>query len=447
MSFLGILIQLLLAAIMLSVVTCLHLRAKPPPRCLPRRPLSLRATEVCIEEYMASIEDELLRCGPVAKRYLSKPNLKPMIRTLLGFESKVVFDETIRAARKREEYKRLASFWRDTFAPVLLNGRLETAQQLSDFIAEALEQPPETGAKAFRRLGSGRYYKGNVVAMLEDVALDTVQAYREAAAPLDDKQAISLVIGESQRSGLDTTKIEAALKCLAAFSPNKTKDPAYTSQKNGRDSEKACIDFLYENREPGSIILENVMINHKSCSGRPKYNKGIADEKSGIIWTSIGRENLCSEIDAIVLTEAADGANVSGRRVAEIWEAKYSVSPSSLYDAMTKKLPAARAVIEDDSAVLAFHGGDVSMQSPNEGGSVKTVFGIYGRELLPAPNAVSQLKAITAGNMLVGDEATVLEAADNGFVTFDTARCLDDLNILREELKKAGDFQLTIRIN
>mmetsp|Transcript_31743 Transcript_31743/g.95010 ORF Transcript_31743/g.95010 Transcript_31743/m.95010 type:complete len:464 (-) Transcript_31743:114-1505(-) len=450
---------LLIAAMILSVAArCRLVRAtlfspnmQQSSRLRFRRPLSLRATEVRVEEYIASIEDELRRCGPITKRSISRPNRKPMIRTLLGYKTKIDFDEAIRKTRRCEEHRRLSSFWGGTLAPILSKDRSEKALTSCSLIDEALHVRPDAGKKAFRRLGSGRDYKGNVLAMLQDIAPETLPHYFDASQPIDERQAMQLLI-ESHRSNVDAARIDAARKCLDEFLPQKNNESQYVaSQQNGRDSEKACIDFLNENRQPGSIILENVLVNHKSCRVRQKYRKGTLDESSGIIWTGIGRDRFCSEFDAVVITaeDAANGnkqENQTRTTVTEIWEAKYSVSPSTLYDAVAKKLPAARAVIKDDEAILSYNGGSVSMGRSYGEDEPKTVFGIYGRGLLPAPNAVSQLRAMAVANILHNDDDALLEAAESGFVMVDTTRCIEDLNVLREQLKKISDFELTVRI-
>eukprot|EP00957_Ditylum_brightwellii_P081660 6212077-Ditylum_brightwellii.AAC.1 len=133
----------------------------------------------------------------------------------------------------------------------------------------------------------------------------------------------------------------------------------------------------------------------------------------------------------------AEAGNHSGY-VTEIWEAKHSVSPSTIWDALTRKLSSVRQLMDDEDAILSYnnhngiaqiqttipspysHGEELISSSPSQIGynnhqnnkGNKMVFGIFGMELLPPSNAVGQLKAMAVADILSGDVNSVIKAIE-----------------------------------
>lgn len=407
------------------------------------------AFEVDTQAYINSVEGELLRTQEIMTKKLSEPNRKPMIRTLLGLGDKTEFDARIRNTKKETEYRRLEAFVRDELAPALeREGRLAKVPDMPDIIADALDQPPTSGAGAFRKLGTGRIFQGNATRMVEEIAPETLTAYFLATEELTEMDVLSLVI-ESRKSDVSSERIEAAMKCLGDFvscseedyyvtssSTNEldTDNDVFCPKQNGKQCELDCVDFLKGQLEESEILIGNVYVNHMSALNRPKYQdmnkfRSGADASSGIIWTSIERDNACSEFDCLIMKPSV-GNSEECAVIKEIWEAKVSISPATLWDAVTKKCRSIRDLIEDETAYLQHNGKQMPIKF---GSDEKLIFGIYGQSILSPENAVGQMISMAAAQAL-GDVNTVLESLERGFVKVERDKALNDLQVLRRQL-------------
>eukprot|EP00559_Dactyliosolen_fragilissimus_P007151 CAMPEP_0184861992 /NCGR_PEP_ID=MMETSP0580-20130426/6540_1 /TAXON_ID=1118495 /ORGANISM="Dactyliosolen fragilissimus" /LENGTH=614 /DNA_ID=CAMNT_0027359679 /DNA_START=302 /DNA_END=2146 /DNA_ORIENTATION=- len=272
------------------------------------------------------------------------------------------------------------------------------------------------------------------------------------------------------------------------------------AKMNGVMCEQACIAHLEErirllssfpttssssslSSHNKTVVLRNVFINHKDTCNRRKYSnhhinnkyggnhysqsirsssnlrdddafttakQNSESEPTGIIWTELARQGKCSEFDAVVF-------NQDNGRISEIWEAKYSLSPSSLYDAISKKLSAYRNIVQDSTATIQTLGNidntmnltkhdKLSFGQTNNGNNAP-IFGIFGMDLLPPANSVSQLKAIAVANILGSDEDMVISAIKHGYVEVSINKAKKDLINLRELLyDKAEGYRVVIRI-
>mmetsp|Transcript_16164 Transcript_16164/g.25162 ORF Transcript_16164/g.25162 Transcript_16164/m.25162 type:complete len:327 (+) Transcript_16164:1914-2894(+) len=257
-------------------------------------------------------------------------------------------------------------------------------------------------------------------------------------------------------------RLEAALELCRRVFPGDIQDDEESvtypcPKKSGRECEQACISFLEEhcsqNVQSTSVVLQNVYVNHKSSNTKFKYNVNRRKESrnnhnkkkststgTGIIWTSIDRENTCSEFDNVIVDKES-------QHVIEVWEAKYSISPSTLWDAVTKKLSAVRQLVHDEDAFLMYGDDDLLASIGGTDGPTKISFGIYGRKLLAPSNAVGQLKAMAASKTLTSDIGAIIDAIECGFVEVNTTTLLSDLDLLRMELEKANeDFHVVVNI-
>ena len=270
------------------------------------------------------------------------------------------------------------------------------------------------------------------------------------------------------------------------------------SQLSGKRCETSCLKYLAELHQDSSTccdsegsskylrwtILQNVYVNtrRKSSSAASSGSRSNQSNKqqqqqtnqqspsqnykppkqhrngSGIIWTSCSENNsasrhrLCSEFDAVVLSEQQlnnkkerEGLNnICGEQsdkqkkhtsLQSIWEAKHTISPSTLHDILTKKLGAIEELLDDQSAELEYKDGErvTSMQLfPNEllmtsssasANSEKhqfsdennlptLTFGIYGTELLPPENAADSIRSIAAADVVSSNIHEVVRALE-----------------------------------
>ena len=182
------------------------------------------------------------------------------------------------------------------------------------------------------------------------------------------------------------------------------------------------------------MLIGNVYVNHMSALNRPKYQdmnkfRSGAEASSGIIWTNIERDNACSEFDGVVYTIEPPSGDSEGCTavIKEIWEAKVSISPATLWDAVTKKCRSIRDLIEDETAYLQHDGKQMPIKFSSD---EKLTFGIYGHSVLSPENAIGQMISMAAAQAL-GDVNVVLESLERGFVKVRRDKALSDLQVLR----------------
>lgn len=266
---------------------------------------------------------------------------------------------------------------------------------------------------------------------------------------------------------------------------------------NGLECEQACISYLEGERQyyhdyndctndensniNRQFILQNVVINHKSTQNRSKYSDGnmrnsqggwkkhIIDDdtttdhngdgdenannnesqskptitSTGIIWTSNqgGRENICSEFDALKVHQLSD----TYCTISEFWEAKYLVSPSSLHDAITKKLSSIRSVVEDEDGMISYNGSHYTLKARSEDQGAIT-FGLFGMELLSSQNAIGQLRSTAASFALTNFVDVALQAAETGYVEVKVDHLLEQLIRLKKVFEQTKDFEIILKI-
>lgn len=543
-----------------------------------------KVLEVDIHAYLTAIENELELVEADSLKVKIRPqNSRPMIRTLLGIDSKDEFYNLCRSTRDRLEFRKMLEFvllFKDevmarydmdyineklpSFQTVLCqddnrSGEEEDEEEGQDenLLSYFKKSAQKSSVQHFSRLATGITFKGKFRVMVKDLTPHLVEQCNEAMEPLTDAQVLLEVIdcisvvhnnnadGEEydKESAVATTssskhiskeRIKAAQKLvmdLHDFSVDHDEDESdkekdnvtttittttnnnYTNKMNGLECEQACITFLEKNHHTTyhdrkddvnyndattiQYILQNVLVNHKSTQSRSKYSdshmrnsqggwKKMNNDDSmnengeyeniptkattGIIWTSQGsRNNVCSEFDALVIQrEQTEEPNLpsdsSTCRVSEFWEAKYLVSPSSLHDAITKKLSAMQSMVEDDDVTISFNGNHYTLQQQqqfdvdkrgannsshgqNEEEEKLTKFGLFGMELLSPTNAVGQLRSTAVSFALSSFVDVALHAAETGYVVIKIDHLQSQLYGLRKKLKKESqDFEIVIKI-
>ena len=270
-------------------------------------------------------------------------------------------------------------------------------------------------------------------------------------------------------------RISAARKCLDTFytatddeSQNLVKQDHLDGIKSGKRCEKSCLEFLqdvYQGNNDDSnwtnmhVILTNVYVNNRrkphSEPGQkyipPKMHRRGASHKQkelGVIWTdySSGNGNMssrhreCSEFDAVILNfqgvsfdknELSDQVSMDAMMddavskcaaIESIFEAKRTISPSTLHDILTKKLKTIEALLEDTSAELAYRDikGMVG-SAPISSNSLSITFGIYGVELLPPGNAADSIRSIAGSNTVSSNIHEVICALERGSYNEDSS--------------------------
>jgi hypothetical protein len=485
--------------------------------------------EVDVHTYISNISNRIDSLNQNLWSKIRLPNRKPMIRTLLGIDDGVAFDLLIRTVKKEEEYNRLAGFVTQHLLPFLEcnTSVLEKLPNLTTLIDQALAHSPDKGSFVFQRLGAGPIYKGRAEDLIRDIAPHLLPLYDQASRPLTEEETMQCIINERiskvDASGVledvQRDRLLAALKCLDFFRNSIDGDSYYdrdnddsdeyedpvpdfpsddeklclnknipqnhrmtSSKQNGLHCERSLMNFLDDRLNRNELgppqqvlLLQNVFINYKSTSSRRKYmdtsslwTSVASDENTGIIWSSNGREGLCSEFDAVILqntnmdnkspsTTLDDGPllrrdTIMGEvTLCEIWEAKHTLSPSTLFDAIAKKGKAIGLLYDDPDAVLwrdirASSNRFTIIKRQDDQREYSLLFGIYGKEILDPSNAIDLLRVMAVSKILSTDVEVIMKSLDTGYVSVTPFQLKYGLDKLREVLRNLQEQRIGIRI-
>ena len=408
---------------------------------------------------------------------------------------KVKFDERIRGERVLLQFERMSSFvlnqlkpallrmdqdTRDIFVPELL-GNIKQIEEMK----ESVEKGDKIESKSlivFPRLASGRYYKGQLDKMILDLFPQLYESYLMVSQQITDREVferlihLELTIDHVSKTKTDeefhSRRVKAAFECLNMFYPasgevsynmserGKKEGSAESSHLSGKDTEDACSNYI-ENMigpSPDNIVLKNVFINARRSSDeryKPPRNRR---NKSTVIWTDEGgsdRYRVCSEFDILLLKQSAQDVH----HIKSIWEAKRTISPSTLYDVLSKKLGAVELLLDDTSAELIYEDGGATRALPFSDSAIQQkdssfTFGIYGMELLHPTNAADSIRSVAGANVVSSNLKEVILAIERCvennnsllLVEVDTQRTLNIVDKLRTLIKAklASEKQIQI---
>ena len=415
---------------------------------------------------------------------------KPMLRTLIYHNShtigrkKIHFDQRIREEKAALEFDRMYAFvintlrpaamkldedLRSTFIPQLLQQVDTIEQRVQD---EGLASKLLGWNGLFHRLASGRYYKGKLDAMVNDLFPQHAEEFHAASRKVTEREVLERIIQldlVNESTNIELSKdeeawierrINAAKTCLDIFYSTSDDDIEHISNqdhlegiKSGKRCEQSCLDFLkdvYINDDnTAHKILSNVYVNNRRKPFAEQTQKYIppktlrrgAPQKQkelGIIWTDCtsgimsNRHRECSEFDAVIVRHAnesedqvqiMDDSNTNYTTIESIFEAKRTISPSTLHDILMKKLGAIESLLEDTSAELAYKYSDgTSGTAPISSDTTPNfTFGIYGVELLPPGNAADSIRSIAGSNIVSSNIQEVVCALERGSQREDSA--------------------------
>ena len=424
---------------------------------IPSTPIS-----VDLHAYIDAIEQMIQNGKPTFRARLRYQNQKPIIRTLLNVQSKDEFDKSLRTQQKKAEYEKMKEFCLNLLQPRIHSlpdeDRIK-APQFDEGLELALGSSllKTKGAQAFHRIASGRVYKGKLIDLVMELVPELEQQCRYAMMPLTEEEVLMHLIrnvADQKEFECKDNRINAAFKCVGIFQSNGSdgSDAAFTnniiSKANGLECEQICVDWLTNQQTNQSvsdskrIVLSNVMINNNTTKSRQKYlntNKiwNNGSNTRSIMWTSSQRDRVCSEFDAVVLHDSEQPS------ITEIWEAKYSMSPSSIHDALTKKVPAIKTLLQDPELSVSFDGCQQMLGKQSN----CIVLGLFGMELLPPENALGQLRSTAISHALTSDLDVTLKAIDNGFVELGTDTILDYMKKLRQKyVESCRDFDIVVKV-
>ena len=378
---------------------------------------------------------------------------------------KIHFDRRIREARVRIEGERMCTFilnslkpaalqldvdLRDTMAPNLLRQMDMLESQMNRDKSSPIILT--TGSSTiFSRLASGRHYQGKLDRMISDLFPSLLEDYNQASQKATEREMMEYVIQhdlvlnhQEYVNNIDLDKeeerwikkqqewrekrIKAAYKCLDRFYPLDS-EQSTTSEKqailteeglqSGKLCEDSCIAYLTHERDLDEqcIVLQNVYVNNRRGKNTkyvpPKILKTPKDlNGTGIIWAENldggGRHRLCSEFDAVVVSKSNDS-------IESVYEAKKTISPSTIHDILSKKLGAVHTLLDDLSAELVYGDGEMTRTIPftSSVDSTRFTFGMFGTELQRPEHSADSIRSIAGSYVVSSDVGEIIRALDN----------------------------------
>jgi len=376
---------------------------------------------------------------------------------------KIHFDRRIREARVRIEGERMCRFMlnslkpaalyldidlRDTMAPNLISQMNMIESQMNRDKSSPIILT--TGSSTiFSRLASGRHYQGKLDLMIGDLFPSLLGDYNQASQKATEREMMEYVIQhdlvhqQTNDNDIDLDKdeeawikkqqewrekrINAAYKCLDRFYPldaeqstSSEKQTNLTEEglQSGKRCEDSCIAYLTYERDlveqEQYTVLQNVYVNNRRGKETkyvpPKILKTPKDMNgTGIIWAENldggGRHRLCSEFDAVV---------VSSDSIESVFEAKKTISPSTIHDILSKKLGAVNTLLEDPSAELVYGDGEITRTIPfTSTDSTRFTFGMYGTELQRPEHSADSIRSIAGSYVVSSDVGEIIRALDD----------------------------------
>jgi len=340
---------------------------------------------------------------------------------------------------------------RDTMAPNLLSQMDMIESQMNRDKSSPIILT--TGSSTiFSRLASGRHYQGKLDRMIQDLFPSLLEDYNQASQKATEREMMEYVIqhdlvlnqqenendivldeGEElwikKQQEWREKRINAAYKCLDRFYPLDAEQSTSSEKQNnlteeglqsGKRCEDSCISYLTHERDSldeQCIVLQNVYVNNRRGKNTkyvpPKILKTPKDlNGTGIIWAENldggGRHRLCSEFDAVVVSKSNDS-------IESVYEAKKTISPSTIHDILSKKLGAVHTLLDDSSAELVYGDGEMTRTIPftSSVDSTRFTFGMFGTELQRPEHSADSIRSIAGSYVVSSDVGEIIRALDD----------------------------------
>ena len=338
-----------------------------------------------LEQYLQDVIDAI---DPSHSMAITEQHRKKMIRCLLGYKNKAEFDLRLQNIDISLQWEKTDRFVRhnltglnppETKAPMFQDGlRL---QQKSDpqFSFQRLDAQNQTKYMApsrfFSFLSPGRAYPGRFEKLLDDVAPNFLETYQDI---IENRSEIELMrmlvlneIGVGVEASCNTTIThhekpdvssrraviwkEQLLQLLAKdFGSKGNQPPEDGGNFIGKKVEGDLVSYLEQLSEDtpnnATMVISNVLVKSpkrhirqiNQCNGPNKWLPHVILSNANLV-------GMTSEFDSMVVEMR--GSKI---RIVELWEAKASLNPVTISDALFKKLHALNTVLQDPDAQICF---------------------------------------------------------------------------------------------
>jgi hypothetical protein len=224
---------------------------------------------------------------------------------------------------------------------------------------------------------------------------------------VDDKLLKRILIEST-----DLEHKEAAIKCIDLVFPKHIS--VADGNAAGRRSESRLSHFLQQHTTSDQqTVMENILV-------KPNAKRG-----SGILVYKGLNQGMTTEFDSMIVEREGDYV-----RIHEVWEAKASISPVSLYDASTKKAASLKTIFEDDSTRFVWNNEVFRLRKE------VPLFGLFGSALHRPLSSAQRFNAFACQKLLSENVNAVLEALEAGVVMATKDTMIEEVAILRRVLDR-----------
>lgn len=355
-----------------------------------------------VHQYLSEVEDKV---KPRQMR-LNETHRKCMLRTLTGMND---LDDQVRKLKVRLQWQRAIDFCQNHLLP-LKDMRILGAPHFQAGLGYCPHPQKHfrTPIKWLSFMAKGREYQGKFLWLLCDIAPELIADFTNATEVVDDQLAKRIFI-----ESIDFEHKKAAIKCVELVFPKQYS--VVNGNAVGKRSESRLSTFLEQRATTSDqhIVIENVLV-------KPNGKRG-----SGILVYKGLNSGMTTEFDCMIVEREGDYV-----RIHEVWEAKASITPVSLYDASVKKASSLKKILEDDSIrfVLDNEVFRLRKEAP--------LFGLFGSTLHPPGSSAQRINAFACQKLLSESVDAVMESLDSGVVIATKDTMMEEVGILRRVLDR-----------
>jgi hypothetical protein len=366
------------------------------------------------------LKETIQAVDPCFRLAVGEQHRKSMMRAIMKI-SKVQMDEDLRQLRAKIHWSKADCFVRDELISLTPPS---DAQQFQEGLDKYKAFEPNH-TKLFSFLARGRTYQGKLAKLLQDVKPELVPTFQQIVDPIPELELLECYAREQHLS-----LQELLLRCVHAQFPKAPTDSPDAGKAKGIKGETSLQTYL-ETKYPDKRVLSNVFISKKPRSGKQK-NLYVIQLPSSLSW-----DGMTSELDALVLEPTQDGDE--SVVVIEVWEAKATLHPITLHDALSKKHAAVAKIFETNDVRLLLEGKeDLAIQQGTLPG-----IGIFGNKLLSPVAAARRSQVLACENVIGTSRRAVEHALGTGEILVPHEQVLSDL---KRTLRLAEEIQPTVVI-
>jgi hypothetical protein len=262
--------------------------------------------------------------------------------------------------------------------------------------------------------------------------------YQEIVSERSELDLLQCFIEAQQQADVDESTRDLLQQCLTQNKfPPASAQPMDGGKASGKKGELDLLTYLDSrfrlDGDANTRVLAPVFIESKT-------NKPMSSKCPYVIQVNNDAMELdgrTSELDAIVISTNKSEEDVTVVRILEVWEAKATLHPLTIHDALTKKYQAVSNMVlsTDSAAELVMNDGKRYSFLPNNRGINNIVaappkVGIFGNVLLDPPRAARRTQRAACERLLETCPETVREALRTGQVPAPNEQVMEQLQRL-----------------